>query len=268
MDDAAAAALGRDCDALGIGSLWVSAGGIDNRALPRFGALLRANATVHVATAVASLWGQPAPALADWAGQLRAAHGPRLLLGLGIGHAPSVTESGLGPYQRPYATLSSYLDGLVLAGLPGPAVVLGAQGPAMLRLAARRTAGAHPYLVTPEHTAGARQHLGSALLVPEQTVVLERSAGTARTIGRQFLSTYLKLPNYVRNWRRLGFTEADVAGGGSDRLVDGVIAWGSPADVAERVREHLASGANQVALRFVGERAEQLAGYQSVRARL
>jgi probable F420-dependent oxidoreductase len=267
-DDAEAAALGCDCAACDITTLWISAGGVDNRALPRFGALLRANAAVQVATAVANIWAQPAAELAGWASQLRAAHGPRLLLGVGVSHAPTVTESGLGLYQRPYATLSSYLDGLVATGFPSSAVVVGAQGPAMLRMAASRTAGAHPYLVTPDHTAEARGHLRRALLVPEQTVVLERSASTARTIGRQFLATYLKLPNYVNSWGRLGFTEADLTDGGSDRFVDQVIAWGSPDDVAERVRAHLAAGANQVALRFLGPRAEQLEGYQSVRARL
>lgn len=264
--DRDAATLGRDCAARDITTLWISPGGMDNRALAQFGPLLRANATVQVATAVVNVWTQPAADLADWAGRLRTEHGPRLLLGLGIGHAPSVIQSGLGVYQRPYATLSTYLDQLTRTGFPISAVVLGAQGPAMLRMAGRRTAGAHPYLITPEHTAEARQHLGHALLVPEQTVVLERAAGPARTIAREFLATYLTLPNYVNNWRRLGFTDADFADGGSDSLVDRVIAWGSPQDVAERVRAHLAAGANQVALRCLGPRDEQLAGYQSIRA--
>ncbi len=138
----------------------------------------------------------------------------------------------------------------------------------MLGLAARRTAGAHPYLVTPEHTANARAILGSALLVPEQTVVLERSAVKVRTFGRQFIATYLRLPNYVNNWRRLGFDDGDFADGGSDRLIDRVLVWGSPGDAANRVREHVAAGADEVALRFLPAEADPIAAYRAVRSAL
>jgi probable F420-dependent oxidoreductase len=124
------------------------------------------------------------------------------------------------------------------------------------------------YLVTPEHTAVARANLGAALLVPEQTVILEKSAVTARTIGRQFIATYLRLPNYVNNWRRLGFDDSDFTDGGSDRLIDRILVWGSPGDAANRVREHVAAGADEVAVRFVPSQTNPIKAYHAVRSAL
>jgi probable F420-dependent oxidoreductase len=266
--DAAAAQLGRDCSRNDIGSLWIS-GGSGNAALRRFGRIIGSSDRTRVASAVANLWAEPAHTLAAWALDLIDTYGPeRLLVGIGVSHAKSVSNTALGLYQRPYATISSYLGDLSAAGLPGSSVVLGAQGPAMLRLAARRAAGAHPYLVTPEHSAFARANLGSALLVPEQTVILERSAVTARTIGRQFIATYLRLPNYVNNWRRLGFDDSDFADGGSDRLIDRILVRGSPGDAASRVREHVAAGADAVAVRFVPPETNPIEAYQAVRSAL
>src|SRR5262249_53280416 len=159
---ASAAELGSKCARHDIGSLWIS-GGSGNAALRRFGPILASSARIRVASAVANLWAEPAHALAAWALGLTGAYGSeRLPVGIGVSHARSVAEAGLGQYQKPFATMSAYLDALSAAGLPGSAVVLGAQGPAMLRLAARRTAGAHPYLVTPRHTEIARKNLGSA----------------------------------------------------------------------------------------------------------
>ncbi len=267
-DDAAAAELGGDCSRNDIRSLWIS-GGSGNAALRRFGHIIGSSDRTRVASAVANLWAEPAHTLAAWALDLIDTHGPqRLLVGIGVSHAPSVIDAGLGVYQRPYTTISDYLDALSDAGLPGASVVLGAQGPAMLGLAARRAAGAHPYLVTPEHTANARAILGPTLLVPEQTVVLERSAVKARTIGRQFIATYLRLPNYVNNWRRLGFDDGDFADGGSERLIDRILVWGSPGDAANRVREHVAAGADEVALRFLPPETDPIAAYRAVRSAL
>jgi probable F420-dependent oxidoreductase len=267
-DDPAAAALGRDCARNDIRSLWISGRG-DNSALRLFGRVIGSSDRTRVASAVASLWATPAAELAAWALGLIDAYGPqRLLAGIGVSHAPSVARAGLGVYRQPYQLTSGYLSALSAAGLPGSSVVLGAQGPAMLRLAGRRAGGAHPYLVTPEHTAAARAALGPALLVPEQTVILERSAGPARAIGREFLATYLRLPNYVNSWRRLGFDDSDFADGGSDRLIDRILVWGSPDDAADRVREHVAAGADEVAVRFLPLETAPVAAYLAVRSAL
>jgi probable F420-dependent oxidoreductase len=127
--------------------------------------------------------------------------------------------------------------------------LLAALGPQMLGLARRRSAGAHPYLVPPEHTSQARTALGDgALLAPEQAVVVERDPVTARDVARQHLAIYLQLPNYARNWERLGFDTGDVADGGSDRLVDALVAWGDVETIARRIAEHRAAGADHVCI--------------------
>ncbi len=160
-------------------------------------------------------------------------------------------SSDLGRYVRPYTRMVEYLDALDAAPnpVPVPERALAALGPRMLELARDRSAGAHPYLVTPEHTREARTALGQGpLLAPEQAVVLETDPARARAIARQHLSRYLQAPNYVNNWLRLGFTQADVADGGSDRLVDALVAWGDLDAIRQRIQEHQRAGADHVCI--------------------
>ncbi len=170
----------------------------------------------------------------------------RFLLGLGVGGGT-------------YAGLLAYLDEL---DVPATRVLLGAMGPRALELAAERTLGAHPYMTPVAHTAAARPLVRDKLLAPEVTVLVEDDAERARAAGRRFIGPYLAGANYRNNMLRQGFTEADLTGGGSDRLVDALIAWGTPAEVAAKLHEHLAAGADHVAVQFLnghhGELAEAL----------
>jgi probable F420-dependent oxidoreductase len=164
--------------------------------------------------------------------------------------------SGRGArYEHPYRHMVEYLDALDAAKEPVPAGrrVLAALGPRMLALSAARAAGAHPYLVTPDYTAGAREILGpDAFLGPEQKVVLEADPTVARGIGRERLAIYLTLPNYLHNLERLGFTQDDFADGGSNRLVDSLVAWGNVGRVVARLQEHFDAGADHVAIQALG----------------
>jgi probable F420-dependent oxidoreductase len=163
-------------------------------------------------------------------------------------------------YDKPVTTMRAYLDAMDKApyhAVPPasrPARVLAALGPKMLQLSAERADGAHPYNSTPKHTAQARELLGPGpLLCPEQAVILEKDPAKARAIARKFLAIYLTLPNYTNNWLRLGFQEADIQDGGSDRLVDAVIAWGDLKTVLSRVQEHHAAGADHVCIQVLPE---------------
>jgi probable F420-dependent oxidoreductase len=176
----------------------------------------------------------------------------RFLLGIGVSHAPFVNVRG-HEYDKPLTAMRRYLDAMDAA--PFVAVpptgemprVIGALAPKMLALSAERAAGAHPYFVPPEHTARAREILGDGpLLAPEQAVVLETDAATARAVARGHMATYLALPNYANNLKRLGFTDDDIGDGGSDRLVDAIVAWGNLDAISERVRAHHQAGADHV----------------------
>jgi probable F420-dependent oxidoreductase len=185
-----------------------------------------------------------------------AEHGRRLLVGIGVSHAPLIdaVTAEAGHYRRPLARTAEYLDGLDAASPPLPVEdrVLAALGPKMLELARTRAAGSHPYLVTPEHTAIVREALGpSGLVAPEQAVVLESDAGAARAIAREHLAGYLGLPNYANNWKRIGFTDEDIADGGSDRLVDALVVWGDEAAILARVQEHRDAGADHVCVQVL-----------------
>jgi probable F420-dependent oxidoreductase len=193
------------------------------------------------------------------AGQLTLAEAypERFLLGLGVSHARLVEGIRGHQYQQPFTAMRHYLDAMDAAArayrapkpAPPPPRVLAALGPRMLALAAERAQGAHPYLVTPDHTAKARSALGpNSWLLPEQAVVLETNRDQARAIARRHISRYLDLPNYTNNWRRLGFNEEDFEGGGSDRLVDALVAWGDAEAVSKRVKDHLDAGADHVCL--------------------
>jgi probable F420-dependent oxidoreductase len=235
----------QELEELGYGALWIGGSSDVSHAAP----LVEATSSIVLATGILSIWQHDAAEVAARHTALTAAHPGRFLLGLGASHAQLAAA-----YQRPYSTMVSYLDALDAAERPVPASerVLAALGPKMLKLAADRAAGAHPYLVTAEHTAEARATLGeNALLAPELKVILETDPERARTIARDCLALYLALPNYTNNFLRLGFTEEDLANGGSDRLVDAVFAWGDAERVRARTDEFLAAGADHLALQVV-----------------
>ena len=220
---------------------------------PVAGAILAATTNFVAATGVVQVWINPAAEVAARHHELTTAHPGRFILGLGVGHAPAVTAAGLN-YERPLQKLASYLDELDRAEHPVPQSerVIAALKPKALALAGVRAAGAHPYNVPPEHTARARAALGpSALLIPEHKVFFGTDPSAARTVARRALAIYLNLPNYVDNLRQFGFDDPDFAGGGSDRLVDTLVAWGSDDAVRARIQEHLDAGANQVAVQVL-----------------
>ncbi|MCT2586015.1 LLM class F420-dependent oxidoreductase [Actinophytocola gossypii] len=234
-----------ELEALGFGTLWIGNSPPELRYAEQ---LLDNSTTLTVATGIVNVWLEPPSVLAGHRARVLARHPGRFLLGIGASHRALVGDR----YTKPYEKLVSYLDGLDAEGVPADGRVLAALGPRVLRLAGDRCAGAHPYLTTPEHTAKARAALGTGpLLVPEQKVVLTTDRTEAHTLGRQALSMYLALPNYTNNWLRLGFTEEDFADGGSDRLVDAMVAWGDEDAVRGRVEEHRLAGADQVALQVL-----------------
>ncbi|HEX6356768.1 LLM class F420-dependent oxidoreductase [Actinophytocola sp.] len=237
-----------ELERLGYGTVWL--GGSPPADLSTTEPTLAASTSLVVATGIVNVW-EAEPAAAGSAYQrVAAAYPDRFLLGIGVGHRPLVGDR----YTKPYDKLVSYLDGLDEAGVPVSNRVLAALGPKVLGLARDRTAGAHPYFTTPEHTAQAREIVGEGkLVVPEQKVVLATDPVEARALARKALNFYLSLPNYTNNWLRLGFSESDLADGGSDRLVDALITWGDEDTIRERVEAHLAAGADQVALQVLNE---------------
>ena len=247
-----------ELDELGYSALWISnVPAMDGPALfERARELLDATRRIVVATGIASVWTHPAAEAAAAHRVLTKAHPGRFLLGLGVSHQQIVDREQAGRYSRPVERMQEYLDSLDSGPNPVPPAerVLAAQGPRMLALARDRSAGAHPYNVTVEHTTLARDVLGpNRLLAPEQAVVLETDPARARMIGRQHLARYLQLPNYTNNWLRLGFTADDLAGGGSDRLVDGLVAWGTVETIRNRIAEHHRAGADHVCIQVVTE---------------
>ena len=240
----------RELEQLGYGALWLGGSPRPRQAEP----LLAATSTLRVATGITSIWNdEPTTTAADFAA-LNDAHGDRFVLGLGVSHAALTGDR----YRRPYSAMVDYLRALDAAERPVPAErrVLAALGPRMLRLSRDRAAGAHPYLVTAEHTARARATLGpDALLAPELKVVVDTDLTRARATARAYLARYLQLPNYTRNLERLGFSAEDLANGGSDRLLSEVFALGDVDSVRRRVDAFLAAGADHLALQVVTERA-------------
>jgi probable F420-dependent oxidoreductase len=241
---------------LGYGTVWVGGSPSGDLSVPD--TLLAATRDLVVATGIVNIWKDDAAVVATSFHRLEGRYPGRFLLGIGAGHR----EQGRD-YVRPYEALQRYLDVLDTGGVPAPRRVLAALGPRVLRLAAERAAGAHPYFTTPGHTREARAVLGpDRLLAPEQKVVLEADPDVARELARPVLSMYLGLQNYVNNFRRMGFTDADFADGGSDRLVDALIAHGDAATVARRIVEHLDAGADHVAVQLLtAPGADPLDGY-------
>lgn len=239
-DDAAA-----ELEALGFGTIWLGSSPAATFAKP----LLEATSRITVATGILSIWEHGAADVAAQRGILEAGHPGRFVLGLGVSHS-SFTDR----YARPYSAMREYLNALDSAADPVPVRgrVLAALGPRMLELARHRAAGAHPFLVTTEHTARAREILGEhALLAPEFKVVLDPDLDRARTTARAELSRNLALPNYTANLARLGFGEEDFRSGGSDRLVDAVFALGDADAIAKRASEFHDAGADHLAIQVV-----------------
>ena len=231
-----------EVEALGYGTIWVGSSPPGDLAFVEH--LLDTTEHITVATGIVNVWKDDAATVGASYHRITARHPGRFLLGLGIGH-PEATQE----YQHPYTTLVRYLDQLDDLKVPAEGRVLAALGPRVLRLSADRAAGAHPYLVTPEHTRQARQILGDGpLLAPEQKLVLETDPERARAIGRpRVQNPYLGLTNYLSNLRRLGWTDADLADGGSDALIDALAAHGDAAAIARGVTAHLEAGADHVA---------------------
>ena len=239
-----------ELEELGFGTAWLGGSTGVHHAVP----LLEATSRLAVATGIQSIWQHEAADTAVRFAELDATHPGRFLLGLGVSHAKLAEQ-----YRRPYAAMVDYLDALDAAGVPADRRVLAALGPKMLRLARDRSAGSHPYLVTPEHTSEARETLGEGpLLAPELKVVLETDPARARTIARAHLAFYLTLPNYTNTFLRLGFTESDLADGGSDRLIDAVYAWGSDDRIRARVEEFHVAGADHVALQVLDDQPDDV----------
>jgi probable F420-dependent oxidoreductase len=235
----------REIEALGYGAIW--AGGSPAAELSWVEPLLEPTNNLKVATGIVNIWTAAAGPVADSFHRIDKAYPGRFLLGIGVGHPETGHE-----YRKPIDALNEYLDKLDENGVPKDRIVVAALGPKVLKLSADRSAGAHPYLTTPEHSAEARKVIGpSAFLAPEHKVVLTTDAEKARATGRKALEIYLQLANYLNSWKRLGFTDEDVAKPGSDRLVDAVVAYGTPDAIAARLKEHLTAGADHVAVQVL-----------------
>lgn len=252
--------LAVELERLGYDTIWLGAAAGDLRLAEE---LLDATSRITVATGIVNIWADEAATVAAAYQRVIARHPERFMLGIGVSH-PEFNQR----YQRPYAALVSYLDELDQARVPASGRMLAALGPKVLTLAADRAAGAHPYLVTPEHTRQARELLGSGpLLAPEQKVVLETDPERARAIARPGVSDpYLGLSNYVASLRRLGWTDADLADGGSDRLVDALAPHGDAAAIAGHVTAHLQAGADHVAVQALGP--DPIPAYRALSAQL
>lgn len=239
-----------ELEELGYSSIWLGSSPGVRHARP----LLEATSRITVATGILNIWQHDAAEVAARQAELAKDHPGRFVLGLGASHGVVVKE-----YRRPYSTMVDFLDRLDAAGSGKDDRVLAALGPRMLALSRDRAAGAHPYLITPEHTATAREILGAGpLLAPEVKVVLDTDPERARAAARGHLAFYLGMPNYTGNLLRLGFTEDDLGNGGSDRLVDATFAWGGMDVIRERVAAHHEAGADQVVLQVVTAGQEPL----------
>ncbi len=246
--------LAKQIESLGYGAAWI--GGSPDADLTWVEPALAETSSLQLATGIINIWSSLAADVAKSYHRIESAYPGRFLLGIGVGH-PEHT----GDYKKPYDALVEYLDELDGASVPTSRRVLAALGPKVLALSAERSAGAHPYLTTPEHTAHARALIGNTVfLAPEHKVVLTTNANQAREIGRKTVDFYLGLSNYVNNWHRLGFTDADVRKPGSDKLIDAVVAYGTPEQIASRLNEHVEAGADHVAIQVLGGPDGKLVG--------
>ncbi|SPM38582.1 Flavin-dependent oxidoreductase, luciferase family (includes alkanesulfonate monooxygenase SsuD and methylene tetrahydromethanopterin reductase) [Mycobacterium numidiamassiliense] len=238
--------LAAKIESLGYRAAWV--GGSPDAELAWVEPALAQTNSLQLATGIVNIWSAAAAPVAESFQRIESAYPGRFLLGIGVGHPEHTQE-----YVKPYTALVDYLDELDAALVPTSRRVLAALGPKVLALSAERSAGAHPYLTTPEHTAKAREQVGnSVFLAPEHKVVLTTDRAKAREAGRGVVQHYLGLSNYVNNWLRLGFTEDDVRTPGSDKLIDAVVAYGTAEDIAKRLDEHIQAGADHVAIQVLG----------------
>jgi probable F420-dependent oxidoreductase len=222
---------------------------------------LAATTTLPIGTSIVNVWTTEPDQVAAAYQRVSANYPGRFILGIGAGHREHIGDR----YVRPYQRLVWFLDVFDNSNVPADHRMLAALGPRVLELAAKRTAGALPYLTTPEHTRRAREILGpDRLLAPEQKVLLETDPDRARSIAREVLGPYLALPNYTNNLRRLGYTEEDLSYGGSDRLVDDLVAWGDEATIRDRVGAHHAAGADHVAVQVLNPGPERLATHRAL----
>jgi probable F420-dependent oxidoreductase len=261
--DAAPAAqaqeLAAELEALGYGAIWLpEVAGRD--VMVHLALLLSATERLVGATGIASIWARDAVTMTGGVKGLTEAFPERVLLGLGVSHHTLVEGLRGHTYEPPLASMRAYLDAMdaspYTAFRPKTPVhrVVAALGPKMLALSAEKTDGAHTYLVPPEHTERARKELGAGpLLCAEQAVLLETDPERARQIGRAHTAVYVRLPNYQNNLKRLGFTDEDFADGGSDRVVDAIVAWGDEQAVLDRVKAHFDAGADHVCVQALTE---------------
>jgi probable F420-dependent oxidoreductase len=242
---AEAADAAAELEELGFAALWIP--DVGGPVLDSVDHLLASTKQVVIATGILNLWmHEPSDVAARYA-SLTEKHGDRFLLGIGCSHAPLIDSKEPGRYRKPLAATRAFLDVLDATEQPVPVErVLAALGPKMLELSATRARGAHPYLVTPDHTRRAREVLGEGpLLLPEQTVLLADNRDEARAVGTDWLRAYLALPNYANNLLRSGFTQDDLESV-SDRLFDAIIAWGGEDAIVRRVDEHKQAGGDHV----------------------
>jgi probable F420-dependent oxidoreductase len=234
-----------EIEKLGYGAVWV--GGSPAAELSFLEPILAQTTTLRVATGVVTTWTAAPGPVAESFHRIDKSYPGRFLLGIGVGHPEALTQ-----YHKPIEALNAYLDKLDEYGVPAHGRVIAALGPRVLRLSAERSAGAHPYLTTPEHTSQARTLMGpQAFLAPEHKALLSTDAIQTREVGRQTLDMYLGLQNYVNNWKRLGFNDSDLTRPISDRLVDAMIAYGTADAIAARLNEHLDAGADHVPIRVL-----------------
>lgn len=257
--------LAAEIERLGYGALWL--GGSPRADLMIVDKLLGATNELVVATGIVNIWQSDAHEVAASYARIEASHPGRFLLGVGTGHREAIKQ-----YTRPYDTIAAYVDVLLADGVPAGSLVLAALGPRMLRLAAERTAGAHPYLVTPAYAERARDIMGAGpLLAVEHKAVLESDPHAARSIGRSRVRwPYLALENYLNNLRRLGWTDEDLAGQGSDALIDALVARGDPDQVAAQLSGFIDAGADHVCVQLLhaDADADPVPGYRQLAAAL
>jgi probable F420-dependent oxidoreductase len=239
--------MAAELERMGYGAVWI--GGSPRGHLEEVEHILAATERIPVVTGIVNMWREDAVTVGHSYLRIIERYPDRFVLGVGIGHPESTSE-----FTNPLNKIVEYLDQLDEVGVPRKRTVLAALGPRVLRLAAERTAGAHPYLTTPRHTELARGVLGEGpLLAPEQKVVLEKDADRARSAGRPVVSRYLRLSNYRNNLIREGWAAEDLVDDGSDRLIDALVLHGESDEVAEGLRAHVAAGADHVGIQAVGE---------------
>jgi probable F420-dependent oxidoreductase len=254
-DDGEIRAAAAELEELGFSALFVPGGVSGDDVFPALERLLASTRSIPIVTGILSVWLHDASRVAAFFAETERSHPGRLLTGIGVSHAPLVDRDEPGRYRKPLSAMREYLDELDASDPPlaSDRRLLAALSPRMLELARDRALGAHPYFVPVEHTRSAREQLGPGpVLAVEQAVLLETDATVARELARKHMATYLTLPNYVQNILRHGFSDDDVADGGSDRLVDEIVCWGDEAAIGARVAAHRDAGADHVCLQVVG----------------